>query len=773
MPRPDPAEGHYPGPPRFVHANEQIVDPIFVDGHHGLDRDNLAPSIAGEPRREPDSYDLEDFSWSLVEQPEGSTAAVEFAPKPYDDVAQYDHGDHHTAEFRPDIPGTYVFELDAPDGTHHQTVRVLPEAPDDAGGPPRLAIEGQYDSEAEAFVLDADAERSPTSNAFREDLRVEWLPEDDSGLDPADVTVEELSRPSHATAARDGGVAAGADAGESDVADATDSDEAADDRVLTGHRLRIPKDALDGPTRLFAAPYDGQVLGNVDEVVLDPGAETVELPNRPPEWLDESVVYEIFTRSFEGTPGGTDFDFLTSKVPYLDDLGVDVVWLTPIVPAWSAQIDNAPGGPHAYSTEDYFEVAPDLGTLEDYERFVEACHDHDIRVCFDLVINHAGWTNASFQDTIAELGEDTGDQYVLPNVEAWNEESKYFDWFDRRADATETDAAPAATYFFGTRLQPNLNFGNVALREHVMAAVEYWAPKVDAFRCDIAWGVPHSFWKEVRRRIRAEDTEFMLLDETIPRIPAFAESEFDAHFDTTGFMHSAHAVARGDRPASDLVRAIEQRYIDGFPTFTRLLNTTENHDERRLYYEAKTEGHREDVATAQRAAIAAAFTLPGVPFILYGQERLIGEYGTPRESAFEDDDPRTDDDVKVDPYKRAFMNWEEYPEAHLDFYKRLIETYHELDALKPAAGLAQAPSRGGDPDDVLVFGRESDDQSVIVVINFGDGTAAVDLRHAVDPCNLFTGDNCETDGPDHVTRVEVDTLGIFETPGILGPSHRP
>jgi glycosidase len=744
MPRPDPTEGHRPGPPRFIHTDEKIVDPIFVDGHHGLDRDNLAPSIDGTPDRDPDPYDAGAFSWSLAEKPEESDAAVEFAPSPYDEVEQYDHGDHHTAEFQPDVPGTYVFELDAPDGTHHQTVRVLPEAPDDAGGPPRLALDGNYDAEREVFVLEADAERSPTSNAFPDDLTVEWLPEDGSTLSLSEVTVQSAI---------------------------PDSDGALDHQI-GDQRVEIPAAALDGPTRVFAAPYDGQVLGNVDEVLLDPDAETVELPNRPPEWLDESVVYEIFTRSFAGEPGETDFDFLTEKVPYLDDLGIDVVWLTPIVPAWSTQVEHAPGGPHAYSTENYFEVAEDLGTLEEYERFVEVCHDHDIKVCFDLVINHAGWTNAAFQDTIAQVGEG-GDEYTVPNVEAWDTQSNYFDWFDRRADATETDAAPAATYFFGTRIQPNLNYGNVALREHILAAAEFWAPRVDAFRCDIAWGVPHSFWKELRRRVRAMDSEFMLLDETIPRLPAFAESEFDAHFDTTGFMRTAHAVARGDRTPSDLVRAIEQRFVDGFPTFTRILNTTENHDERRLYYEAKTEGRRPNPAKAQRAAVAAAFTLPGVPFMLYGQERLIGEYGTPRESAFGEDDERTDDDIKNDPYKRAFLNWEEYPDEHLQFYERLIDTYHELDVLKPAADIAQAPSTGGDPDDVLVFGRESDQQSVVVVINFGEGSAMVDLRSAVDPCNLFTGENCETDGPDHVTRVDVETLGIFETPGVLGPSHRP
>ncbi|WP_229126130.1 alpha-amylase family glycosyl hydrolase [Halapricum desulfuricans] len=747
MSPPEPSRGHRPGPPRFIHADELIVDPIFVDSQHGLDRDNLAPSIDGPAERDPDPYDPEAFSWSLIGRPDDSDAIVEFAPSPYDDVEQYDHGDHHTAEFRPDVPGTYVFELDAPDGTHRQTVRVFPAAPDDTGGPPRLELDGRYEAETDEFVLVADAELSPTSNAFRDGLTVEWLPEDGTELSLSDVTIE------------------------SPITEST-TPPSEDDEVV-GQRVRIPADALDGSTRLFAAPYDGHVVGNVDEIVLNPDAGTVELPNRPPAWLDDAVVYEIFTRSFASEPGETDFEFLAEQVSYLDELGIDVVWLTPIVPAWSAQVDRAPGGPHAYSTEDYFDTADDLGTIEEYKRFVETCHDHDIRVCFDLVINHAGWTNSRFQDTIAELGEDIGDQYVLPHVEAWDSDSPYFDWFDRRADGTDTDAAPAATYFFGTRLQPNLNYGNVALREHIMAAAEFWAPKVDAFRCDIAWGVPHSFWKELRRRVRSMDSEFMLLDETIPRMPSFAESEFDAHFDTTGFMDAAHAVARGDRPASDLVRAIEKRFIDGFPTFTRILNTTENHDERRLYYEAKTEGRREDVPKAQRAAMAAAVTLPGVPFVLYGQERLIGEYGTPREAAFDEDDDRSDDDIKNDPYKRAFMNWDEYPDEHFRFYRDLFELYHELDVLGPGADLAQAPHSNVDPDDVLVFGRETDEQSVVVVINFGDGPATVDLRNVVDPCNLFTGENCETGSPDHATRVEVETLGVFETPSVLGPSHRP
>ncbi|MFB6129144.1 MAG: alpha-amylase, partial [Halorhabdus sp.] len=110
-------DGYHPGPPRFLQLGEHIVDPIYVDMAHGYDRDNLAPTIAGMPERDPDPYGRDEFVWRLVEKPAGSKAGIEYAPTPFeDDAEQYDEGYHNTAEFEPDEPGTYVFELDAPDG---------------------------------------------------------------------------------------------------------------------------------------------------------------------------------------------------------------------------------------------------------------------------------------------------------------------------------------------------------------------------------------------------------------------------------------------------------------------------------------------------------------------------------------------------------------------------------------------------------------------------------------------------------------------------------
>ncbi|WP_324663660.1 alpha-amylase family glycosyl hydrolase [Haloarcula sediminis] len=733
---PTPRDGHHPGPPRFLQVGQRIVDPVFVDADHGFDRDNLAPTIAGEPEHDPENYAGDAFSWSIVARPAGSEATVQYAPTPHDDRDRYDHGLDNTVEFEPDAPGTYVLELDAPDGTHELTVRAFggdesDTAPADGigaagqadgGGPPRIELDGWYDGATDEFVVESNPELASDSHAVDADLAVEYLPHDASGLDAGDITVE-------------------------------------------GTTARVPTAALDGPTSLYGAPFDGRRVGVRDEIVLDPDSETVSLPNRPPDWLDDAVVYEIFTRSFAGEPGGTTFETLIDRVGYLDDLGVDVVWLTPVVPAWSPTVETAPGGPHGYSTADYFDVAPDLGTLADFEAFVEACHDRDIRVCFDLVANHCGWTHPFFQDTVAELGPEPEDPYQFPAIESWDLSSEYFDWFDRQLGASRHDAAPAQTGFFGVRFQPNLNHGNVALREHLLAAVEFWAERVDGFRCDIAWGVPHSFWSEVRERVRAIDSEFLLLDEAIPRTPAFAASEFDCHFDTTGFTETAHAVARGERPPSDLLDAVEARDRDGFPRYTRLLNATENHDEARLAHEAAV-GHREEPAAVARAAAAAAFTLPGVPMLYYGQERRITEYGERRAFPYADD-PGKADDIERDPYKRAFVNWDEYPEEHLDFYRALVTLYHDSPVLGPSADLVRAAHRTERPEDVLVFGRDAGEEKRVVVVNFAADPCRVDLRPVVDTTDLFTGNDVAVARSEGAVTVEVDRLAVLDTPSLF------
>ncbi|GAB3416653.1 hypothetical protein GCM10027435_14310 [Haloparvum alkalitolerans] len=769
-------DSFHPGHPRFVTVGEKLWNSAWVGPDHITDRDNLAPGIPS-PSRDPDGYAADDFEWSVIERPDASDAGAEtggegdgeangetgltFASSLYEDRPRYDEGRDNVAEFEADAPGTYVLELDAPDGTHRLTVEALPApSPDAAGGPPRVELGATYDDAAGTFTVDSNAELAPDSDATPDDLSAHFLADDRDALATTDVEV----------------VAEGEGAGTTATVDAS---------------------ALDGESaRVHAVAHDGERTSVVDTVELHPDG-SVDLPNRPPEWIREGVVYQIFTRSWAGVRGGTTFETLVDGsvdpdavgegeepppargVDYLDELGVDAVWLTPIHPAVSAERELPGGGPHGYDITDYFGVAEDLapaGTdpLTAYREFIDACHERDIRVVLDLVVNHCGRSMPEFQETIASRSTEPE---FWPTVESWATDADTFDWFDRidapLVQGGETvEPAPHATGFWNLRLHPNFNFDNVALRAYMLAVADFWSGEVgvDGFRCDIAWGVPHSFWKDVREVCRANDAEFLLLDEAIPNDPAFAENEFDMHFDTGRFTTGAHAVARGEAGGETLLDAVRDRPARGFPDHTLFLNCIENHDELRALNEA-LDGSRGDPRKAQRATWAAGVTLPGVPHVYYGQERAISEFGEGRHRG--SDDPRSGD-VSPGGRKRAFMNWTEYDDAHLAFYRDLIGAYHDLDALKPGAALSGAWHSG--QGDVLAFGRDASDlddrdvagpERVVVLINFDDGPATVYLRPEVGGTDLVSGADVSVETPSDATAVEVETVAVLETPSLL------
>ncbi|WP_231754616.1 hypothetical protein [Halapricum sp. CBA1109] len=176
-------DSHHPGPPRFTTVGEGFEDELFIDFSgdvFGKDRDNLAPRISGTPQSDPSNYAASDFSWSIVDKPADSSATLMYAPPDGaadDPVQQYDPGTHNVVEFIPDVPGMYELELDAPDGTHTQTIRAFPTASSDysGGGPPRISIDGYYDSGTDEFVLESNARLAPDSGQSYGDLVVEWL----------------------------------------------------------------------------------------------------------------------------------------------------------------------------------------------------------------------------------------------------------------------------------------------------------------------------------------------------------------------------------------------------------------------------------------------------------------------------------------------------------------------------------------------------------------------------------------------------------------------
>ena len=788
---------YHPGPPRFGEVGHRFYDEIFTDfvgdDIGGKDRDNFSPQIVGEPQQDPENYSADDFSWSVASAPEGSTAEIEYAPPDgaNDEVQQYDSGLHNVAEFAPDVAGVYELELDAPDGTHTQKIHVFPQRSSGAGGPPRISIDGHYDSENSEFVLESNPELAPSSTKARSDIVVEWLTDDRDALSIDDV----------------------------EIGEGTDSWTA-----------RVPKSALGGETgRIHACPTDGARPGYEDTVTLDPETETIEYPTHPPEWIENGIMYEIFPRSFEGPPNSGEWPLYNSnanfknfeeRLDYLQSLNVDVIWFTPVVPAessnwkpqnadqWDSSGGNrfkyVGGGPHAYDALSYFQIAEDLGSeigfeeysdepwpwedgydpennrredareqaMQEFKDFISAAHDHDIKVCFDFVINHCGRHHRMFQDTIDGLRDTRPPDFTYKGVAANNTDSKYFDWFARK-DATNTDnsgnlvdPAPAMTGFAGLRVMPQWNYGNVAAREHILAAADYLSDEVgvDAFRCDIAYGVPHSFWREVREVVRANNSEFMMLDETIPNDPDFAENEFGLHFDSVDFMKGAgHSVVNGGDPKV-LFDSVEKRLDEGWPDHSYILNATENHDESRLYKIAES-GSRADPAKAQRAVWASGVAMPGVPFMYYGQERLISKYGTARYNydGSNEDYRNNDSDIP----HREYMNWDQTDDDHLQFYKDVTQLYKDTEVLKPQYEMVEVFHES--EADVLVFGRTgpSDVEDAIVIIHFDPGTAEVDVLPSAGSTDALSGNDIGVDSEGDAQTVEVDTMAVLKTDSVF------
>ncbi|MFC7230976.1 hypothetical protein ACFQMM_05260 [Saliphagus sp. GCM10025308] len=120
-------DSFHPGHPRFVQVGEKLWNSAFVGPEMIGGRDNLAPRVP-EASPNPEGYTAEDFTWSVAQRPEGSEVELTYQSSLDLDRPRYDEGRDNVAEFEADVPGTYVLELEAPDGTHELTIHAFPES---------------------------------------------------------------------------------------------------------------------------------------------------------------------------------------------------------------------------------------------------------------------------------------------------------------------------------------------------------------------------------------------------------------------------------------------------------------------------------------------------------------------------------------------------------------------------------------------------------------------------------------------------------------------
>ncbi|MEP7186344.1 MAG: alpha-amylase family glycosyl hydrolase, partial [Rhodanobacter sp.] len=349
----------------------------------------------------------------------------------------------------------------------------------------------------------------------------------------------------------------------------------------------------------------------------------------------------IFVRSWYDTndDGIGDLNGVTSKLDYLKSLGVSGIWLMPINPSPSY---------HGYDVTDYEAINPQFGSMADFERMVSEAHKRGIKVILDLVINHTSSAHPWFKA-------------------AANPNDPHHDWYSWSTSSTQLTVASAAgdkawqalpdgRHYLGifSRGMPDLDYDKPAVRRAMVHVGQFWMRKgVDGFRLDAARHIYLNFatqqgspdvlrknlawWNQFMRGVRSVNPDAYVVGEVTEKTPAELAPWFGTLSAVFDFPLATRLIdAARSEQAGDLTRFLQHANTAfaaaaGHPAVDAPFLS--NHDQDRVM--SQLDGD----AAHMRVAAAMLLTLPGRPFMYYGEE--LGMHG-----------------VKPDPDIREPMRWE-------------------------------------------------------------------------------------------------------------------
>ena len=337
------------------------------------------------------------------------------------------------------------------------------------------------------------------------------------------------------------------------------------------------------------------------------------------------VNYEVFVLSFADGNGDGNGDLrgLTSKLDYLKDLGVGGLWLMPIMPSPSY---------HKYDVIDYKGIDPTYGTMEDFKLFVEEAHKRGIQVIIDMILNHTGSDHPWFKEAIKGKNNPYRNYYV------WADKDSVANVISKKATSLDSDnitqwhAVNGDTqgehyygYFYGG--MPDLNFDNPKVKEEFVEIGKFWLSEmnVDGFRLDAAKHIfptdraadNHAFWVWFRTEMeRIKPDVYMVgevwskAEEVAPYLKGLpALFNFDMGYAITSVVKTGKDtvdLVKKYKAISDYYSSFTSDYVDA--TFLK------NHDQNRILSELNDDENK------MRLAVAILFTLPGTPYVYYGEE---------------------------------------------------------------------------------------------------------------------------------------------------------
>ncbi len=461
---------------------------------------------------------------------------------------------------------------------------------------------------------------------------------------------------------------------------------------------------------------------SAQQLDLAPVAVTSPQSSLPEDWYKQAVFMEIYVRGFNDSDGDGigDFNGVTEKLDYLADLGIRGIWLMPMMKSQDRD--------HGYAVVDYRAVEPDYGSEADFKRLLDEAHRRGIGIIVDYVINHSAAQNPLFLDSAAGRGG----------------KRNWYNWSDSYQNWPNWGNNPSwhyhdsGSYYYGIfwDQMPDFNLRNLDVVGYHQDSMRYWLNMgVDGFRFDAVGTLfengrsgmlnqpeNHQFLLNVvQPTVHAYDNRFMVCENPEDSITTARSCGSAFYF---GLHGSIMASAKFERAKSRLTRDIKRAPISQMSTILA------NHDSfagGRVYMQlAGDEGK-------YRSAATTLLTLPGIPFIYYGEE--IGMAHSQDQHDPDPDhrlrtpmswsgDPNTAGFTSGKPFRALASNVETHnvdaqladPDSLLAHYRALIKLRNRYPALHSGSFTPLQQSN----DKVLLFMRESPEQQMLVAINYSD-----------------------------------------------------
>lgn len=356
---------------------------------------------------------------------------------------------------------------------------------------------------------------------------------------------------------------------------------------------------------------------DVEEPTKEPVQDNVENC----AWAEQTTFYQIFVRSFADSNGDGigDFRGIADNVDYLKKLGVGGIWLMPMMDSTTY---------HGYDVVDYYAVNPDFGTMEDFDYMVKTCHDNGINVIIDFVVNHTSYKNEWFIEALNNPDSKYRDFYTISEERPDKSDPTFSEW--RKNSDT-------GLYYYAhyDTIMPDLNYNNEEVRDAIIDVAKFWlSHDIDGFRLDgakeidVDMNVTLDWWKQFTTAVTEVKSDTFIVGENwtgnkeeVSKYYASMPSSFD-------FIMADRIVEMAKGRNMDIVselnemREMFKKQTDSEGSATDIMIDSVmigNHDMDRVI--SKLGG---DMDKAKLAA-AIQFTLPGTPFIYYGEE--IGQAG--------------------------------------------------------------------------------------------------------------------------------------------------